>query len=205
MTLLCLGTLMVLSVGAQAPDDSELPAIEHMIGNVAPTNSMLMKDCGAYCVAIVGSRSQEKGVGFEQARELVDPEMDGICSLADLVRGLANLGIESVPMESDDKRIPSGLNILHVRSSEASKEADHFIVSEELEDGRFRFYAPPLGTRKSDGRQVRKMWGGRFVHVTAEDGDRGSLFVLFGFAGLFIGGLVVWLVSRGSAEIGRAA
>lgn len=153
----------------------------------ALSHSSMLKDCGASCVAIVGNLAGPAEVPFERAKELVDPDGDGLASMHDLVRGLATLGIAATSMQSSSLEVPDGVNILHVTASETSGAEDHFIVSEELPDGRFRFYCPPLGTKTGGRTALEGMWSGCFIRVGAPREHTWLMPVSIATVGLLVG------------------
>lgn len=165
-----IATILALLSGAAMPSGQEptLPPLEHVTAATDAAGSSISQDCGAYCLAIAGSIATSAPMTFERAKGLVDPDGDGRCSLADLDQGFDALGVAADAYESRSSRIPPGLNVLFVKSASEDGEADHFIVSQELSDGRYRFYAPPIGTRVSDGEFLAKLWPGKFLHLGAE-------------------------------------
>lgn len=135
------------------------------------------KDCGAYSVAIAAQRATNAVVSFQEAKALVDSDADGVCSLVDIVRGLEALGITAAPMFKGGG-LPRGLSILHVRSTASAVAPDHFMVAEELKDGSYRFFVPPLGTMIGDLRSIAPMWQGTFVRLESGMAATASLPVL---------------------------
>jgi hypothetical protein len=154
---------------AATPQEPTLPPFEHVVAATDAAGTAISHDCGAYCVAITAAIVREEALEFTAAKSLVDSDGDGLCSMADLQHGLGQIGIASSAFESRTRDIPGGINILFVKSTASTAEADHFIVSQELPDGRFRFFAPPIGTRVSDGAFLRDLWQGRFLHLDGSE------------------------------------
>ena len=176
--------------------DPGLPALEQVSGASDAAGSAISKDCGAYCLAIAASLASSVDVPFDRAKLAVDADEDGLCSIADLTRGFRSLGLEATAREAEPTALPPGLSILHVKASATSPKADHFVVAQELADGRFRFFAPPLGTLVGDGDEMTSLWSGAFVRVGLVEGSGlFSLWWLLG-AGVFAGVAMRCLLQR---------
>jgi len=145
------------------------------------------KGCGAFCVAIAARRSGLDEVTFSEATTLTDPDDDGLCSVTDIVSALGELGVSAEARHSARRTIPSGLSILHVRSSPKVAEADHFVVAEGSDPGRHRFYIPPIGAGVDDDDRIAKLWDGNYVLISTPEGVGGAHYILAastGFAAL---------------------
>ncbi|HIG85660.1 MAG TPA: hypothetical protein EYQ25_01320 [Planctomycetes bacterium] len=130
-----------------------------------PSRYRATRGCGAFCVAVAAGRSGAVGVTSRAAAEATDPDGDGSCSLREIAASLGEFGIEAVALRSLDQTLPSGLSILHVRSSPWISEPDHFIVAEASTPGKHRFFLPNVGSGIEDDERVLSLWEGNYVLV----------------------------------------
>jgi hypothetical protein len=157
--LVCLALSIGLAPSQAGPFLEELAAPGNEQG-VAAT-----KDCGAFCMAIAGRRAGLERLSFETAKELVDSDGDGVCSLADLASGFERLGLSAAALRRKPDGLPMGLNILHVRSDPQADKPNHFIVSESLASGQFRFYIPPIGSGVEGEARILELWDGCYLGI----------------------------------------
>jgi len=153
------------------------------------------KGCGAFCVAIAARRAGHAEVSFAEVTELTDPDDDGDCSLADIVSALNELGIDALPRHSATRTIPSGLSILHVRSSPQVAEPDHFVVAEGSAAGRHRFYIPPVGAGIDDDDRMVALWDGNYVFLATGPESR-TRFLVTAVLSAFVGVTVAFSLRR---------
>lgn len=133
------------------------------------------KGCGASCLSYLSMRLTDDECSYREAVGLVDPDGDGICSLADLVRGLETIGIEAIPLSKGTEELPAGISLLHVKSSEHAPRPDHFIVSERSDSGISHFYFPGAGSAHHADVNILDLWEG--VYLRLEKPSGGSLFI----------------------------
>jgi len=107
--------------------------------------------------------------------------------MANLVAGLAAFGLEGRPMLSTRGELPTGLSILHVKSSLDRPKADHFIVSEGKAAGDSIFAIPGSAEVEMDTQRVLEVWEGAFiqVHPWEPEGEAPTFPLLF--AGILFG------------------
>ncbi len=170
------------------------------------SHASVIKDCGAASVSIVCGLLGASHVEFANAKQVVDPDGDGLASMLDLVNGLSSFGFEAQAVQSKELRVPEGVNILHVSASDKSSGEDHFIVSQELPQGQYQFYCPPLGVKTGDSTALEGMWSGRYVHVELPSRRRlwVGVAVVVGGVALGVGASMLKGRAKSAAEFGNA-
>jgi ABC-type bacteriocin/lantibiotic exporter with double-glycine peptidase domain len=162
----------------------------------------IVRDCGAFCVAYVCRDLGVSPISVRDARDLVDPDGDGLSSLLDLSQGLASFGVSAIVMRADGKHVPDGTSILHVRSSVGGQQPNHFVVCKRLEDGRVLVYSPPTTAEIGAPPHLLERWGGDYIRI-APNWWRSLWIRLFVLGGaVLVGGLIAFTRSRGNRRGG---
>lgn len=179
LSVLCVLVTLVSVAAAEGDHDPKVRAIGH--------------GCGAVSAAVFARRVAGSNFSFEQAQLATDPDGDGVCSIADLLRALQGIGLDVRAHARASKSLPRVPAILWVATSPAEGAPyDHFIVTEPGPRGRFVVHYPPFGSSIQDESSVTRVWSGRYVALQNEAGFGWRYSIGF----LILGALTLLIVLR---------
>jgi len=127
-------------------------------------------DCGSASVAVV-SRFFGKNLSSEEAIAMVDPDSEGVSSLAAISRSLENQGLETIGVAADVEDlvaiIPEGA--VSISQTTASSSLNHFVVVVHVAGGRFYVIDFPT-SGWLDSTRLENSWLGKSLIVSPKEG-----------------------------------
>lgn len=142
----------------------------------AGTQEAMNRGCGALAVRIAVQRGDRRALAQHEVEAVVDPDGDGMCSVADLVRGFDAFGVDAEPMVSDARVLPQALCVLLIRTNEKTHRPDHFAAMEPGPGGQYMVYMPPDGLASVTGTHLVDRWEGVFLRLRFRS-ERASEFL----------------------------